>query len=62
MNLIFVFFSSGDCLVVFHEGSTQRFCGSVREEEGSDLGRTALLASAVDFVVLYRGFYQDKKG
>lgn len=62
MNLIFVLFSSGDCLAVFHKGWTQRVCGSVQEEEGSDLGRTALLVSAVDFVVLYWGFYQDKKG
>lgn len=41
---------------------TQRVDSRVPEEEGLDLQMAAPSVDAVDFVVLYEGFYQDSKG
>lgn len=63
MNLILVLFSSGGFLLAaFHKGTTQRVHPDVWEEEGLGLWRTVLLENAVDSGVLYRAFYQDRKG
>lgn len=41
---------------------TQRVFSQIGGEGGLDSQRMALLVSAVDFVVPYGGFYQDRKG
>lgn len=60
MNLISVLFSSGDSLAAFHEGSNP--ASILVFERKAWTWREWLLVDAVDFVVLYGGFYQDNEG